>query len=60
MSKNSQNLVLLKCAEECSELATAILQYVNKSTNYHKIKSEIADVEKYIKKIRSFDEKQRA
>ena len=60
LNKNSQNLVLLKCAEECSELATAILQYINKSTNYHKIKSEISDVEKYIKKIRLFDEKRRS
>ena len=42
--------IFLKCAEELNELATEILQSVNKpnKNNFGKICDEIKDVEKYL------------
>lgn len=45
--------VCLKCAEELNELATRLLQQVNKSKDYtEQIKQELEDVEKQIKLLK--------
>lgn len=46
--------IFLKCAEELNELATEILQSVNKpnKNNFGKICDEIKDVEKYLTMIK--------
>ena len=44
---NKHQKVLLKCAEELNELATRLLQQVNKEKDYtEQILQEIGDVEK--------------
>ena len=50
---NQYNRALLKCAEELNELATRLLQQVNKEKDYTEhIKQEIDDVEKQIKSLK--------
>ena len=45
--------VLLKCAEELNELATRLLQQVNKRKDYsEEIKEELEDVEKQIDRLK--------
>lgn len=45
--------IILKCAEELLELATALLQEINKDKDHTKqIISEIKDVEKYLKLLK--------
>jgi uncharacterized protein Yka (UPF0111/DUF47 family) len=52
---NQYSKTLLKCAEELNELATRLLQQVNKEKDYtEQIKQEIDDVEKQIKSLKSF------
>lgn len=47
--------VALKCAEELNELATRLLQQVNKSKDYSKeIKEELEDVEKQIDRLKHY------
>lgn len=47
--------VLLKCAEELNELATRLLQQVNKTKDYSKeIKEELEDVEKQIDRLKGY------
>ena len=42
---NKDNKILLKCAEELNELATRLLQQVNKEKDYtQQIKEELEDV----------------
>ncbi len=44
--------VCLKCAEELNELATRLLQQVNKNKDYtEQIKQELEDVKKQIKML---------
>lgn len=44
--------VYLKCAEELNELATRLLQQVNKNKDYtQQIKQELEDVKKQIKML---------
>ena len=51
--KIKEKLVLLKCAEELSELVTRILQHHNKNKDYSlQIQEEIEDVSKQLKKIK--------
>ena len=46
---NKEDKILLKLAEELSELTTRILQQLNKTKDYsRKIQQEISDVEKQI------------
>ena len=48
-----QEKIYLKCAEELNELATRLLQQVNKNKDYtEQIKQELGDVEKQIKLIK--------
>ena len=50
---NQYNRALLKCAEELNELATRLLQQINKEKDYTEhIKQEIDDVEKQIKSLK--------
>lgn len=50
---NKDNKILLKCAEELNELATRLLQQVNKEKDYtQQIKEELADVEKQIELLK--------
>lgn len=50
--KKSETKVLLKCAEELSELVTRILQHCNKQKDYSShIKEEIEDVKIQLKII---------
>lgn len=45
-----QKYIYLKCAEELNELATRLLQQVNKNKDYtEQIKEELEDVKKQIK-----------
>lgn len=47
--------VLLKCAEELNELATRLLQQVNKRKDYsEEIKEELEDVEKQIDRLKCY------
>ena len=51
---NKQDKILLKLAEELSELTVRLLQQVNKTKDYSlKIESEIQDVEKQISILKS-------
>lgn len=51
---NENNKILLKCAEELNELATRLLQQVNKKKDYTEhIKEELEDVEKQIELLKS-------
>jgi predicted RNA-binding protein with EMAP domain len=51
---NKQDKILLKIAEELSELTSRLLQHVNKSKDYsRKILSEIEDVEKQLALIKN-------
>ena len=45
----------MKCVEELAELSVELLQTLNKprKNNHKKILSEIEDVEKYIKEVKS-------
>lgn len=45
--------MLLKLAEECSELSAELLKYINKNkpAGIDKIKSECSDVEKHLKQV---------
>lgn len=46
---NKENKIYLKCAEELNELATRLLQQLNKEKDYtQQIKQELEDVEKQI------------
>ena len=48
---------LFKCAEELNELATRLLQQVNKNKDYtEQIKQELEDVEKQIKLLKKIME----
>lgn len=50
---NKQDKILLKLAEELTELTCRILQQLNKSKDYSfKIKQEISDVEKQLKQLK--------
>lgn len=50
---NKDDKILLKCAEELNELATRLLQQVNKEKDYTEhIKEEIQDVEKQIELLK--------
>jgi|TARA_Y100000289_G_scaffold62654_1_gene72178 uncharacterized protein Yka (UPF0111/DUF47 family) len=50
---NKDNKILLKCAEELNELATRLLQQVNKEKDYtQQIKEELEDVEKQIELLK--------
>lgn len=50
---NQYSKTLLKCAEELNELATRLLQQVNKEKDYtQQIKEELGDVEKQIKLLK--------
>ena len=52
---NKDNKILLKCAEELNELATRLLQQVNKEKDYtEQIKEELSDVEKQLKLLKEF------
>ena len=54
---NEQNKILLKLAEELSELTTRVLQQVNKKKNYSiKIDQEIKDIEKQLKLLKEINE----
>jgi hypothetical protein len=54
---NEQNKILLKLAEELSELTTRVLQQVNKKKNYStKIDQEIKDIEKQLKFLKEINE----
>lgn len=49
--------IFLKCAEELNELATRLLQQVNKNKDYtEQIKQELEDVEKQIKLLKKIME----
>lgn len=51
---NKDNKILLKCAEELNELATRLLQQVNKEKDYtQQIKEELEDVEKQIELLKN-------
>jgi NTP pyrophosphatase (non-canonical NTP hydrolase) len=57
--KKSETKVLLKCAEELSELVTRILQHCNKQKDYSShIKEEIEDVKIQLKIINDLMESQ--
>ena len=57
--KKSETKVLLKCAEELSELVTRILQHCNKQKDYSShIKEEIEDVKIQLKIIKDLMESQ--
>jgi hypothetical protein len=57
--KKSETKVLLKCAEELSELVTRILQHCNKQKDYAShIKEEIEDVKIQLKIINDLMESQ--
>lgn len=50
---NKNNKILLKIAEELSELTSRLLQHVNKSKDYsQKILAEVRDVEKQLDLIK--------
>lgn len=50
---NKDNKILLKCAEELNELATRLLQQINKEKDYTlQIKEELEDVEKQIELLK--------
>ena len=51
--KKQEIAMLLKLAEECSELSAELLKYVNKNkpAGIDKIKSECSDVEKHLKQV---------
>jgi len=50
---NKDNKILLKCAEELNELASRLLQQVNKEKDYtQQIKEELEDVEKQIELLK--------
>lgn len=52
-SNEVQKHIYLKCAEELNELATRLLQQVNKNKDYtEQIKQELEDVEKQIKLLK--------
>jgi hypothetical protein len=54
---NEQNKILLKLAEELSELTTRTLQQVNKKKDYSiKIDQEIKDIEKQLKLLKEINE----
>ena len=54
---NENNKILLKLAEELSELTTRVLQQVNKKKNYSdKIDQEIKDIEKQLKLLKEINE----
>jgi hypothetical protein len=54
---NEKNKILLKLAEELSELTTRVLQQVNKKKNYSaKIDQEIKDIEKQLKLLKEINE----
>ena len=44
IAANGKEWILSKCAEECAELAAAILKYKNKGESEDAIIAEIADV----------------
>ena len=50
----SEKHILLKCAEELSELSSELLQAVNKKNkeNFSKITSEIKDVENRLQSVK--------
>lgn len=53
-----ENKILIKLAEELSELTTRILQQVNKKKDYSaKIDEEILDVEKQLSILKSINNK---
>lgn len=49
---SSPEWLLLKLAEECSELSAAILQFINKDKGFEHIFEEIGDVEISIEHIK--------
>ena len=54
---NEKNKILLKLAEELSELTTRVLQQAKKNKNYSvKIDQEINDIEKQLKLLKEINE----
>lgn len=54
---NDKDKILIKLAEELSELTTRVLQQANKKKDYSvKIDQEIKDVEKQLKLLKEINE----